>query len=141
MITIKPKKTSGKKVTTHYILQYNYMIGDDNGYTDESVKLSKDNPFIERYVTLINKLKPTKGHWGVVLDKSRLIKHYTENQITKDEYEFLNGLMFESNDSNEYTNEFFEGVRSDAEYSFLVFQGCDLYYIDEYGEKHETEFT
>jgi hypothetical protein len=49
----------------HYILKYDYMIGDSDGYTSEKIRVSVDNPFLERYVTLLNSLKPTKGTWGL----------------------------------------------------------------------------
>jgi hypothetical protein len=39
----------------------------------------------------------------------------------------------------EYANEFFEGVRSETEYSFLVFEGLSLKYVDENGEKHDAD--
>jgi len=39
-----------------------------------------------------------------------------------------------------YTKEFYEGIRGETEYSFLVFQRCILYYYDEHGVKHNTYF-
>lgn len=156
MIKIVKKKSKKKKRTPYYILKYNYMIGDANGYTNEKVIISENNPFLERYVTLLRSLKPTTGRWGIVFDEYRLFNHYKEGQITKDDYAFLIKMMFENVDINEdedeeqfdefivnpedeeYSFEFYDGIKGDTEYSFLVFEGVDLHYVDEYGEKHKT---
>ncbi len=163
MIKIKkPKKAKGKK-EPHYVIKYQYMIGDANGYTTEKVKVSADNPFVERYCKLLNSLKATKGHWGVMLEEDRLDDFLKEKQITKDDYKFLSETMFDNFDfcddedieieedrfkhcyfktkeEQKFASEFYEGVRSDTEYSFLVFEYVELFYVDEDGIKHETEF-
>lgn len=162
MIKVVEKKPNTKKVQEPmYLLTYNYMIGDANGDTSEEIDISLNNPFIERYVTALNKLKPTKGHWGVMLEDVRMYAHLKEGQITQDEYIILqtvfsygeydpieaddfdekdNPLML-SDEDKEHLAEFADGVRADAEYSFLVFQGANLLYIDEYGKGHQTEFV
>ncbi len=147
-IKIKKPRKNKAKIDPYYILRYNYMIGDADGYTTEESEISIDNPYVERYVTLLNKLKPTKGHWGLSLDEDDIEKCFKEGQITKDSFEFLKGLMFEESfgeneDSNEdkFKYEFWEGVRSETEYSFLVFQGADLIYVDENGKENETEIV
>jgi hypothetical protein len=142
MIEIKREaKTKGGK-TPYYILTYNYMIGDANGNTTETVKVSVDNPFLERYVTLLNGLQPTKWKWGVMLEENRLLKHFNEGQISEDDHNFLSKLMFEesevefeiSEDDESYSMEFMRGVRGMNEYSFLIFEGLDLHYVDEFGK-------
>jgi len=155
MITLKKKrpKTKKRKVTPHYLLKYSYMIGDANGNISETSRISEDNPFLERYVTLLNSLKSTKGHWGISLEADKMFGHLNEKQITENDYAFLIRLMFEEYDyyqedienkfmvaeeDDKYASEFHGSVRSDTEYSFLVFEGVELMYIDEYGEKHET---
>lgn len=156
MIKIIPNTPKTKKTQKPiYILTYNYMIGDSNGETTEDVRVSVDNPYLERYVKLLSKLKPTKGHWGIILNDSRLFEHFKEKQITKEEYCFLNRMMFEEYDeegdesdeqykfeipkeNEKYADEFHDGVRSGTEYSFLVFQGVDLIYVDEFGIEHKT---
>ena len=149
MIRVIEKKKKGKPQKPYYILKYNYMIGDADGDTSEKCDISIDNPFLERYVTLLNSLKPTKGTWGLCLDSTTLKKAFGENQITEDDYNFLKETMFEggsvssftSSEDKEWTYEFSEGVRSEAEYSFLVFEGCDIKYVDEWGEKHNCEIV
>ena len=156
MIKILDEKKPKKASKPYYELVYNYMIGDANGHTNEEVELSVDNPYIERYVTLLNSLKPLKGSWGVGLSRGDLYKHFDEGQITKDDYSFLNRLMFDGEDEDDedgeytfevskenevYASEFFEGVRDEAEYSFLVFEGVDLFYYDEYKKKHNTKIV
>lgn len=41
---------------------------------------------------------------------------------------------------NELEKLFSNEVRAENEFMFLVFKGVNLYYIDEFGEKHETYF-
>lgn len=147
MITIKEKSNKKKKKKQpYYLLKYNYMIGDANGNTYEKVKVSKDNPYLERYFKLLNSLKPVKGTWGIVLDQETLEKSFKEEQITEDDYNFLIAVMFiydedesELNLDVNYVDEFYDGVCSDNEYSFLVFEGLTLTYVDENGKKHKTE--
>jgi len=37
-----------------------------------------------------------------------------------------------------FASEFWEGVRGETEYSFLVFEGVTLFYYDEEGKKNKT---
>lgn len=151
MIRIKPKNKSKKLSDPYYKLVYNYMIGDANGYTTEEETVSLDNPYVERYITLMNSLKPTKGKWGIILNSNRLEEHFKEGQISKDDFDFLETMMFYNyrnkhnfkveEENDEFAAQFCEGVREETEYSILVFEGCDLFYIDEFGESHETEIV
>jgi hypothetical protein len=159
MIKIIKEKTKNKKAKEpYYTLKYEYMIGDANGSTNEKVRLSVDNPFIEIYVTALNKLKPTPGHWGVMLESEGLYEHFEQKQITKEEYKILSFVIGcdeddedeedEEGEKLEYTDEemaflheFEEGVRAVTEYSFLVFEGAELTYTDEFGEKSNTKFV
>lgn len=155
MIAIKPKKNAPKrKRKPYYTLKYKYMIGDANGNTERTLKLSVDNPHIERFCRLLNKLKPTKGTWGLCLDTRTLDSLHYEKQITFDEYIFLGQTLFDgweptedeyvfpelTEKEQEHLGAFFEGVRSETEYSFLVFKGVELLYHDEDGVTHETTF-
>ena len=128
------------------------MIGDANGNTSEELDISTDNPYLERYVKLLNSLKPNKGSWGVMLNLEDLDSFLEEKQITEDDYQFLKKMMFEEWDENDEDNstfivepenlkhsqEFYDGVMADTEYSFLVFEGIYLQYVDENNVKHET---
>jgi len=143
VLTKKSTKTK-RKTTPHYKLVYDYMIGDADGYTKEEVQISLDNPYVEKYCRLLNKLKPVKGTWGLILDEETIKKAYKEKQINAKDMSLLLKLMFEPDydddqeEEDQYAQEFFEGVRSDSEYTFLVFQGVSLYYINEYGETQQT---
>lgn len=165
MIEIVKEKTSTKKKTPYYKLKYEYMIGDANGQTSETVKVSHKNPYVERFVKLLNKLKPVKGTWGIVFEYNFLDNLLLEKQITQDDYLFLNRMMgIDADDADEYdedeeekefsettnvfkvekenekyANEFREGVTGETEYSFLVFEGVKLTYYDEYGKSHKTK--
>ena len=147
MIEIIPNTKNKKKIKPYYILKYNYMIGDANGQTSEEVKISKDNPYLKRYVKLLTSLKPLKGTWGIVFDH-KFHKFLDEGQITEDDYKFLDRLMHEESEDfdeipedDEYSWEFWEGVQGETEYSFLVFQGFKLTYVNEYREKFKTKIV
>jgi hypothetical protein len=162
MITIvEEKKNDKKKNEPYYLLVYNYMIGDAKGHTKEKVKVSLNNPFVERYVKLINSLKPIKGTWGLGLDKNVIYQCWKEKQVSEEDYAFLKRMMFDCDEYDEddeddepddepvffvsekcklYADEFSDGVTSDTEYSFLVFEGAELFYIDEFGTKKKTKF-
>ena len=146
MIEIIKTKPSKKVNQPYYSLKYNYMIGDADGNTTETVKISKDNPYLERYLVLLDKLKPTPGYWGISLEENKLKDHLKVGQISKDDYEFLKRIMFcedsefkVSKENEDFANEFYEGVVSDTEYSFLSFEGFELKYVDEFGVKHKTK--
>lgn len=149
MIKILPNKKPTTPSSPYYRLTYNYMIGDANGDTTEESNCSVDNPYVERYVYLLNKLTPIKGHWGIVLEQDRLLKHFQEGQLTQGDYDFLKFAMFSDDsgstfnpseeDIENYLYDFCEGVQSITEYSFLVFQGITLEYVDGYGEVFQTE--
>lgn len=145
----EPKKLKKPK-KPYYLLVYNYMIGDANGNTSEEIELSADNPFIERYVSLLNKLQPIKGSWGIQLKHKDIFGNFKEKRITEDDFNFLNRIMLLSYDEeentyfkteieNDFAYELSEGIRTESEYSFLVFQGVDLYYFDENGKKNKTK--
>lgn len=143
---VKKEIPTTKQNEPYYRLVYNYMIGDADGDTEYEVEVSVDNPYLERYFTLINQLDEYPGVWGVVFDGiEHLGKHWDAEQITEDDYGFLLRMMYEEDSEFEvpaeneaFAGEFRYGVRGETEYSFLVFQGCDLYYVDEFGEEHAT---
>mgnify|MGYP000480385864 CR=1 FL=1 len=159
MIEIIKEGKVKKNKKPYYKLRYNYMIGDGKGNTSETVRISVDNPYLERYVKLLNSLTPVKGCWGIVFEDDRIYSHYEEGQITKDDYYFLNRLMNEEyyenldedmedeegfvveKENEEFASEFFDGVRGETEYSFLVFEGIDLFYYDEEGKKNKTKIS
>ncbi len=155
MIKIVKEKQPKSKSTPYYSLTYKYMIGDANGETSETVIVSKDNPFLERYVKLLRSLKPTHDSWGIVFEQHRLANFLDEKQITEEDYYFLQRMMFEeydeddedseiakrfivSKDDEKYADQFSQGVCGQTEYSFLVFEGIELMYIDEYKKKHKA---
>lgn len=144
MIEVIEHKKSGKKQDPYYKLVFNYMIGDANGNTtEETIVPIEDAEIVEKFVTVVNRLSPTEGYWGVILETDRIPNHLDEGQITQEEYDFLMKVMFGNYDEDfegddELDGYFAESVRAEAEYSFLVFQGVDLYYYDEYGSKHKT---
>lgn len=132
------------------------MIGDADGHTEEEVDLSVDNPYIEKYCRLLGRLKPIKGYWGISLTPEKIKISFEQGQMTKEEYDFLDRVMFfedhmcdkkndlrtffPTDDEYNYAGEFFDGIKADAEYSFLSLVGYSLHYIDEQNRLHQTEF-
>jgi hypothetical protein len=147
MIKVVEKQKSKKAKNPYYKLKFNYMIGDADGHTDEEMTVSVgwNDELIERFVKLINSLKPLEGTWGIVFDHYEFDKFKT--QLNDDDFNFLKNVMFEDWDDDEDEEEgdknnglFADCIQGEAEYSFLVFEGVDLYYYDENGVKHDTEF-
>ena len=134
-----------KKVKTkpHYLLVYDYMIGDADGEHSEELELSLDNPHIERYVTLLNNLKPNKGFWGISLEDDRLELSFKEGQFSQEDYDFLKTTTSypEEEPEDDFLTEFRDGVRTEHELSYLSFEGVTLFYINETGKKFSTKFV
>ena len=148
---IEKNKGTKEILEPYYVLTFKYTIGDADGETEKTVVLSKDNPFIERFCKLLNNLSPIKGYWGVMLEDWRISEHFEEGQITEDDYNFLMRTMFitdyDSYDSFKtesdtlFIDEFYGGVSSKTEYSFLVFEGVSLGYVDEHRIEFDTIFV
>ena len=120
------------------------MIGDANGDTEESMACSIENAeIVERFVKLINSLKPLSGTWGIVFDSWEFDKFLKEGQLNQEDYDFLKKVMFgdDEDDEDDDVCYFSECIKGETSYSFLVFQGVDLYYYDEYGVRHDTEIV
>ena len=148
MIKIKKEKeakTPKKKSKPYYMLKINYMIGDSNGYTTEKGKISEDNPYLEPFLKILDKLQPPKGHWGIVF---RDIDNYS-SQLTDEEFKLFENVncLYDIDEdelddkSLEYLEELSNLIRDDIEYSFLVYQDYELIYVDEFKKKHETIIT
>ena len=146
MIKVIEKKEKLTKQDPYYLLVFNYMIGDANGDKEESMACPvEDAEIVERFVRLVNSLKPLSGTWGIVFDSWEFDRFLKEGQLNQDDYDFLRKVMFWSDedegDDGYITSYFSECIRGEASYSFLVFQGVDLYYYDEYGIKYETQIV
>jgi len=171
MIKIKANKKKTSKKKPYYKLKMYYMIGDANGNTTEDMKIMESDTegveLVERFVSIMNRLKATKGTWGIVLDGFG--DFLSEGQITEEEWEFLSKVSDEYYWFEEYLPEYYsdkghseeeiealieeecekdnsmgyfsEVVKGDTEYSFLVFEGAELTYYDETGTKHKTEIV
>ena len=146
---IERSKITVETVTPYYTLIYNYLIGDTWGHTSNDVYLSVDNPYIERYCTLLNSIQPPKGQYGIILNEKTIESCFKkENQITEDDYNFLMRTMFSEennyfkNDAeNNYADEFYEGVIEELGYDFLVFEDVKLIYTDEHNVVFDTKFV
>ena len=129
---IKKRKKKGNK-TPYYKVVVHYMIGDANGETKEELKVSIDDPNVERFASALNDLEPKKGHWGIVFDSD--FDAYVENgSLSQEDCDFLDKL-------GEEDYELSHLIRGETEYSFLVFEGVYIYYYDEYGVKNDTKIV
>ena len=99
--------------------------------------------FIEKaikYISILNKLKPLKDHWGICFDDF-YIKDYPGEYIglSEDEYNIFKSLICPNN-FEDVREKISECLRSETEYSFLVFEKVDVYYYDENGIKYNVEW-
>lgn len=146
---IETSKITVETIIPYYTLTYNYSIGDTYRRTTQDVYLSIDNPYIERYCTLLNSIQPLKSRWGIILNEETIkLCFKEENQITEDDYNFLMRTMFleennyfKSDKDNDYADEFYEGVVEELDYNFLVFDDVKLTYTDEHNVVFDTEFS
>ena len=140
MIRVIENKKS--KQNPYYLLEFNYMIGDADGHTEEKMRCSiKDADIIERFVKLVNGLKPLKGTWGIVFEQHDFNKFLKEGQLNQEDYDFLKNVMFWDDGEDDMSAYFADCIKGETEYSFLVFEGVDLYYYNEDGVRHETQIV
>ena len=164
------RETTKRKVKPYYELTIDYMIGDANGDTIETMDIGKDDAkgleTVEKVIKILNKLKPPKGRWGIILDIYKLKDNLRDKQITEEEYDFLSKvsseyyylentlpdilrekghtdeeietLVEEASENDEEIGYFQYIFKGETEYSFLVYQGVSLVYYDETGVKRET---
>lgn len=130
-----------KNQTPYYHVIFNYMIGDANGNTTyDFICNESEIEKVVKYVSILNKLKPLKDHWGICFDNYE--KEYPGEYIglSEDEYNIFIDLLY-SNDYEDIRGEISECLKSETEYSFLVFEKVDVYYYDENGIKYNVEWN
>lgn len=122
-----------------------HILLDGVASIDGGVKLKnllKESEIEEvvKYVSILNKLKPLQDHWGICFDDYCGIG-YPGGYIglSEEEYNtFIELLSYDGNDTVKI--EIYEHLRSENEYSFLVFQGVEIYYYDENNTKYKVEW-
>lgn len=146
---IKIIEAKKKDIEPYYKLVFKYMIGDAKGNTEEETTWdANDTIMIERIVRLLNGLIPIKGTWGIILDREILDDFVKEKQITPDDRNFLDAIMYENHYKpienpiyDDYSGCISDCIKSEIGRTFAVFEGIDLYYYDENGVKHDTEIV
>lgn len=127
--------------TPYYHVIFNYMIGDADGSTTYDFTCNESEiEEVVKYVSILNKLKPLKDHWGICFDNYE--KEYPGEYIGLSEVEynvFMDLLDCEFYISKE-RSEIQSCLASRNEYSFLVFQGVEIYYYDENNTKYKVEW-
>lgn len=126
----------------YYHVIFNYMIGDADGNTTYDFTCNESEiEEVVKYVSILNKLKPLKDHWGICFDNYE--KEYPGEYIGLSEVEynvFMDLLDCEFYISKE-RSEIQSCLASRNEYSFLVFQGIEIYYYDENNTKYKVEWN
>lgn len=141
------KKSKKKRVKKSYKMTVYYMIGDANGDTTKIKTIKANNPFLPLVTSALDKLKKVEDRWGMVLDNGFLNKNREDKNISDSEYyllslisnynfcdvedvdtiEYLKIAGFDVTENNcDLLNEFEGMLISDAEYSFLVYEGYEL---------------
>lgn len=122
-----------------YYIEFNYMIGDGDGETEYGFACGKEDiEEVVKYVNILNKLEPLKGHWGICFD------NYPEEYpgeyigLSEEEYKkFIRILSLDEYDDlhNTVEENIYDCIKSSNGYHFLVFEGINIYYYDENGKK------
>lgn len=123
----------------YYKVIFNYMIGDADGYT--SYNFTCEDEQIEevmRYITILNKLRPLKGHWGICFEDYPNEYPGTYIGLDEKEYDVFKELL-NSGDDTGIKGKICECLRSRTEYSFLVFQNAEVCYYDIFNTKYKVE--
>lgn len=137
-------KPTKPRVKRNYSFKVNYMIGDADGYTSEQATISVNNPFVKLVSDALHKLENIEGHWGVMLDDEHYKGNRDAGNISEMEYKLLT-LVTDGCYDEDMVDEFFDAygyykteenydyimdfdglLRSDAEYSYLVYEGHTL---------------
>ena len=146
MINLKLTPVNENNVP-YYEVVFNYMIGDGNGYTTENF-LCDSNEIEEviKYVDILNRLKPLPRHWGICFNNYP--EKYPGNYVglTEEEYKiFISLLNLDDEDEDDTITPTIEisisdCLKDETEYSFLVFEGVNIYYYDENGKKFKVSW-
>lgn len=140
-------KLTPVKVTNspRYEVIFDYMIGDGDGHTTESFSCGLDKiEEVIKYVNILNKLKPLPRHWGICFDN--YLEEYPGEYIglSEEEYKIFYHLI-NLDDEDEDTilpieTTISDCLRARTEYSFLVFEGVEIFYYDEDGRKFKVSW-
>ena len=144
MINLKLTPVKGTN-SPRYEVIFDYMIGDGDGHTTESFSCGPDKiEEVIKYVNILNKLKPLPGHWGICFDN--YLEEYPGEYIglSEEEYKIFYHLI-NLDDEDEDIILPIEATISDClrartEYSFLVFEGIEIFYYDENGRKFKVSW-
>lgn len=133
------KLTPVKNEFPYYHIIFNYMIGDGNGHTEYDLTcVSSEIEEVVKYVSILNKLNPLEGHWGVCFN------NYPEEYpgeyigVSKDEYTIFIDLLNPDNEG--IKGEISMCLKGEIEYALLIFEGVEIYYYNENNVKYSVEF-
>lgn len=133
------KLTPVKNEFPYYHIIFNYMIGDGNGHTEYDLTcVSSEIEEVVKYVSILNKLNPLEGYWGVCFN------NYPEEYpgeyigVSKDEYTIFIDLLNPDNEG--IKGEISMCLKGEIEYALLIFEGVEIYYYNENNVKYSVEF-
>lgn len=125
MIEILPNK----KRKPCFIVSINYMIGDANGNTTETLIVNREQlEKLESYLKILTKLKPLKGHWGICF--SNYPSEYPGEYIGLNEEEYSMFLDLLDSDKTP-CEELTDLLYTERESYWVSFTELNIEYIDE----------
>lgn len=131
-----------------YRIIFRYSIADSCDNSNEECIVSTNFSYLETIITILNRLRPASGKWGIMLNNEELDSFLEEEQISKEEYDLLFTLFnfeYVEKISPQYDNDdmynLYTCIKSDDERVFFVFNEVELYYVDDYGIYYETEIV
>ena len=126
-----------EKQTPYFEVTINYMIGDADGDTEETItyeseeELEKDIP----YIKILQKIKPLEGHWGIVFSDYPTTYPGEYIGLTKEEYsKFMDLLTGEDTPSEALTSVLYLDVVG----YWVSLQDVNVTYVDENNAIHEV---
>jgi hypothetical protein len=136
MITIlSAKKTTSPK--NRYKITHDWMLGDSDGNTTSTQLINKHNPHLDRFLSCCNKLtKSLPGTWANILDTSTI-----EKCLDDDDFEFFGQFIDEFNSDDEDIQELYFEVITEQGHTFVSYQGFEVVYYDENGNKFNCKWT
>lgn len=119
-----------------YKITHQWMLGDADGDTTTEQLISKDNPFIDKFLECCHKLTiPLPNTWGNSLELDTIKK------CLKNDYEFFKQFINEGTPTeDENIEELYFSTIIEQGATFVTYQGFNLVYYDENGIKFKCEW-
>ena len=140
MIQHIPIKTDKKPF---YKVKFKYDVGDSEGYHTTRCKVSVDNPYLEKLLVALKKLKKPENYrgWGITLDNDMFGYNWDNDFITKEERDLLFLIRYDVDGKDDFAYEL-SGLIANLPGNmgrYVLYTGYKLEYVDENGVKFNTK--